>query len=304
MASFSSVRNGQSCPANAIRAPDRNNSVVCLWQEKETGTFGRGDVNHHQSGLQAWFPWGGKEYDSQSLSRFDVLVGNNQHRYAWLRVTKVNREPRFQPYVINGYSPCVINGLLGKAKIRGLEGWTSWGGEETHHRGDEIYRSLVLCVLPKSLAANMVYCYTGQNLPREAIRADGCQQGSYVAHWNGAELGTFGRASLNAHRAGLQAWFPYGGKEHDSQTIGSFEIACKNYDFDYSWEPIEKVQKSPWLYEVLENGGYCPAIINGLLGKADIKRGMAWTCWGGVETAHTGQPFKTARVLCAKMKMD
>jgi hypothetical protein len=47
------------------------------------------------------------------------------------------------------YSPCIINDVLGKAKIRNLEGWTSWGGKETHHKGDTLSRSIVLCILPK-----------------------------------------------------------------------------------------------------------------------------------------------------------
>jgi hypothetical protein len=67
---------------------------------------------------------------------------------------------------------------------------------------------------------------------------------------------------------------------------------------------MEKVQKKPHLLELLEVNGYCPAVINNLLGKANIGRGMAWTSWGGKETHYTGHPFNTAKVLCVKMKTD
>ncbi|XP_064625658.1 uncharacterized protein LOC135486637 [Lineus longissimus] len=293
-------------PHKAVRAPDEFKSIVCHWPEKEEGTWGRASVDEYCSGLQAWFPWGGQEYDSQNFDNFQVLVKHGHYRYSWIRVERVRENPeKFRPLELNGYSPAVISGRLGKIKIDSLRGWSSWGGDEIEHDENEVENAIVLCVREKNFTdapAHFKNVSHGDELPHHALQSED-REGSYVCMWNDEEEGTFGRIRLNDDDQ-IEAWFPYGGQEYASQDIGCFQVLCKDHDYKYKWKDVSKVLKRPEKYEVLRVNGYSPGIVDGLLGKINLENEGAWHSWDSEERYFGGDDFENAEILCYKEKED
>jgi len=290
-------------PYKALRAPDEFNSVVCHWDDKEDGTWGRASCDMYCEGLQAWFPWGGDEYDSQSLDSFQVLVKHRDYRYSWIHLSRVNDRPdKFQPLDINGYSPAVIDGRLGKMRMDTSMGWTSWNGSEVVH--EDVDNAIILCAREKDspgCPGQFRRVEHGDSLPDDALQSDD-REGSYVCMWDENEDGTFGRIRLNDGE--MEAWFPWGGEEYASNSISGFQVLCKDEDFKYKWKAVHKIKKKPRKYEVFQVNGYSPAVVDGLLGKLSLDKEMAWNSWAGEEINFTDDDFENALVLCYKERED
>ncbi|XP_064642306.1 uncharacterized protein LOC135496752 [Lineus longissimus] len=137
----------------------KNASLVALWDgpDGNSSCFGRANLDKNIEGLQGYFPWGGDEKDSVNFGKFKVLVKDEETGYHWVRICVLEKNPgKYHPLDIDGKSPCCINNLLGKVKIAERKGFTSWGGKEVQHTGDELTEAWVLCVRKRNQKKRVV----------------------------------------------------------------------------------------------------------------------------------------------------
>lgn len=146
-----------------------------------------------------------------------------------------------------------------------------------------------------------------QAMDRDLKNNDKSTHQSYVALWNHGGEPVFGRARKDKHGR-VEAWFPYGGKEHHSNGMSNFSILLTNqpgHNFRYAWvqmnqlndmcRPVKQQNYSP----VVVQDVHCRDSFHGeLLGKGDTSRRMVWVSYSGKEHHFDGRHFENAYVLC------
>jgi hypothetical protein len=160
-----SVKHGDYFPHGAVQAMDRQlnnndptaqNCYVALWTHKGEPVFGRAWSKGGK--VEAWFPHGGREHHSGSLSpsTFSLLTyqgpPRQNFRYAWVPVTQLNS--MCQPVTQKEFSPVVIpdarvgsfqGEMLGKGNVSRKTAWVSHAGKEHQISGNNAH---VLCRVP------------------------------------------------------------------------------------------------------------------------------------------------------------
>ena len=139
-----------------------------------------------------------------------------------------------------------------------------------------------------------ITCTTGQKPPPRAVRSP-CKYASYICLWD--KDFTLGRASDNLHRSGLDAWFPYGGLEHNP---GRFSVLVDDGTVRYEWRRVVEVQDRDSVFQPFTVHGYSPMVVGEILGKGSVRLMQAWTSFDGKERTHDGQEVINAMVLCTK----
>lgn len=98
--------------------------------------------------VEAWFPWGGKEWHSSVCGTFCILTSSSQNvqKYQWVQPNKA-RNPGFQLVSADGdYCPAIVSNisaggfkgeLLGKASLKRFCAWTCYDGKELEHTGQQ-----------------------------------------------------------------------------------------------------------------------------------------------------------------------
>jgi hypothetical protein len=75
-----------------------------------------------------------------------VICKDDDFKYKWKAVYKIKEKPyKYEVFKVNGYSPAIVDGLLGKLSLDSEGAWNSWGCEEVYFNGDDFENALVLC---------------------------------------------------------------------------------------------------------------------------------------------------------------
>jgi len=140
-------------PNGAVMALDRDlqggnnttrNSYVALWFKNDQPCYGRAWNNNGR--IEAWFPWGDKEWHSSECGTFCILTNHSKKNYQWVQPNKarnqgfqlVSADGDYCPAVVSNISAHGFNGeMLGKASLKRSCAWTCYGGKELVHSGHQ-----------------------------------------------------------------------------------------------------------------------------------------------------------------------
>ncbi|CAJ0947600.1 unnamed protein product, partial [Mesorhabditis belari] len=142
------VTHGSQLPAQAVRLmgrplnrdPSAREAYVGWWYANggRESTFGH--VKRCDNGqMVAWFPWGDREWYSDSTGEFRVLVNQTNETYLWVHPGEVRSNPGYDLCVADGYCPAIVmisgEEWAGKASLDRRMAWTGAGGKEYFHTG-------------------------------------------------------------------------------------------------------------------------------------------------------------------------
>uniref|UniRef100_A0A914E7T4 RING-type domain-containing protein n=1 Tax=Acrobeloides nanus TaxID=290746 RepID=A0A914E7T4_9BILA len=147
---------------NAVRAPciggdiTTQNSHVALWIKNGEAVFGRA---YSKNGyVEAWFPWGSKEWYSNKCGQFSILTNpNGRANYQWVTPKQANSS-EMRKVCAGEYCPAIVSNiaqikggtLLGKACPNKGTAWTCYGGKELYHNNCQYNNQTTLLVERKS----------------------------------------------------------------------------------------------------------------------------------------------------------
>lgn len=292
-------------PENAIPGPDKNSWVTVLDSESNAAF---GFAIRTDDGIIGYWPWSGDEVHRDN--EFSFLVRADGYRYRWLPVSRYLDNPtRFRAYTVEGISPASFAGRLGKICLETMEGWIGWDGDEISKDREDVENAMVLCARKVKQRRDVgegenTYDFhlsqEGDDPCHNAIQAPD-QFNSYVVLTDELpeddEPGTWGRASCNLHRNGLQAWFPWG---DDENSFGDFKVLQHGDDIRVYWARIRNVQRHPEKHMLVTKGELAPVVVNNILGKGRIFKNKAWYSHDGAE--HFEDNIGEGKVLCYRLK--